>query len=185
MATHPGPKVHFLASDIWDAPDNGKTYEVIDGRLYMTPPPAWRHQRGLNRLNVLVAAYVYQRTLGEVVTAPTGVVLDDETGVQPDLLYISTARAGIISERGVEGAPDMVAEVLSPSTAARDRGIKMRRYAAAGIPHYWILDPANRTLEDYRLGEGGYNLTGVHGPGDMFRPELFPGLEIAIDELWS
>ena len=177
--------VRFLAEDIWEAPDDGKIYEVIDGDLYVTPAPSWRHQRGLNRLNRRVFNHVIEHDLGEVVTAPTGVVLDDENGVQPDLLYISRGRLHIISERGVEGAPDLIVEVLSPRTAARDRGIKRRRYAAAGVRYYWIVDPANQTLEEYRLGTGGYELLGVHGPGDVFRPELFPGLEIPTDDLWA
>ena len=76
-------------------------------------------------------------------------------------------------------------EVLSPSTQARDRGIKQRRYAAAGVPHYWIVVPRTRTLEEHVLIDGGYELRGTHGPGSVFPPELFPGLEILIDALWS
>ena len=76
-------------------------------------------------------------------------------------------------------------EILSPSTRGRDRGVKLRRYAAAGVPHYWIVDPRSRALEAYRLGQRGYELTGKHGPGTVFRPELFPGLEIPIDDLWA
>jgi Uma2 family endonuclease len=177
--------VRFKADDIWDAPEDGKIYEVIDGELYVTPAPAWRHQCALNKLNWPIAAYVYSRGLGEVVTAPTGVVLGDENGVEPDLLFLSRERLHLISERGVEGAPDLVVEVLSPSTQARDRGIKLRRYAAAGVPQYWILDLDAPALEAYRLGEQGYELAGRYGPGAIFRPELFPGLEIPLDDLWS
>src|SRR4051812_16156417 len=154
--------VRFKAEDIWDAPDDGNVYEVIDGELYVTPAPAWRHQRALNRLNLPIGTYVYSHGLGEVVTAPTGVVLGIGTGVQPDLLYISRERLHLISERGVEGAPDLVVEVLSPSTQARDRGIKMRRYAASGVPHYWLVDLDAPALEAYRLGEQGYELVGWH-----------------------
>jgi Uma2 family endonuclease len=75
--------------------------------------------------------------------------------------------------------------VLSPSTAPRDRGIKMRRYAASGVAHYWLIDPLARTLEAYRLGEDGYALVGAFGAGDAFRPEIFPGLEIPLGELWD
>jgi Uma2 family endonuclease len=175
----------YRAEDIWNTPEDGKRYEVIDGALVVTPPPGWGHQRGLNRLNYLVCGYVIPRNLGEVVTAPIGVVLDDQNGVEPDLVYISRERLHIISERGVEGAPDLVVEVLSPSTRSRDRGSKMRRYEAAGVPHYWILDPRARTLEPYRLSDGVYRLTGTYGPGGVFHPELFPGLAIAIDDLWG
>ncbi|HYU17771.1 MAG TPA: Uma2 family endonuclease [Chloroflexota bacterium] len=177
--------VRFKADDIWEAPEDGNRYEVIDGELLVTPAPSWGHQVASAGLFLRLGTYVRRRRLGQVVSAPTGVALDEETAVQPDLVYVSRERAGIISERGLEGAPNLVVEVLSPSTQARDRGIKMRRYAAAGIPHYWLVDPSARTLEPYRLGERGYESGGVYGAGTTFRPELFPGLEIPIDELWS
>ncbi len=183
MATQ--TRVRFLASDIWDAPEDRNIYEVIDGELYVTPAPGWWHQNAVSVLLAVISSYIRPRKLGKIVPAPTGVVLDDHNGLESDLIYISQERAGIITERGVEGAPGLVVEVLSPSTAVRDRGIKMRRYAAAGIPNYWIVDPANRTLEAYRLGAAGYEFAAVHGPGDVFRPELFPGLEIPIDELFA
>jgi Uma2 family endonuclease len=176
--------VPFLATDIWDTPDDGTRYEVIDGKLYVTPPPVWKHQIGLANLLLIVGLFIRSHKLGKIVPAPLGVVLDEHNGVQPDIVYVSRERLGIISERGVEGAPDLVVEVLSPSTRARDKGIKMRRYAAAGVPHYWQLDPTTDSLEAYRLTEQGYELVGRYGPGALFRPELFPGLEIPIDDLW-
>ncbi len=179
------PRVHFRADDIWDAPDDGNRYEVIDGDLVVTPPPGWSHQRAIMNLSGAIWAYLRRNDVGFVVPAPTGVVLDPETGVEPDVVYVSRERASIISERGVEGAPDLVVEALSPSTAARDRGIKMRRYATASIPHYWILDPRAQTLEVYRLGAEGYELIGIFKAHDVFRPEVFPGLEIPINELWT
>jgi Uma2 family endonuclease len=180
MAAH---GVRFLASDIWDAPDNGKKYEVIDGELYVSPAPVWKHQLQLNRLNKHVTTWVDDHHLGYVVTAPTGVVLDDENGVEPDLLFISHERAHIISDRGVEGAPDLIVEVLSPSTEARDRGLKLRRYATSGVPHYWILDTDGPRIEERVLGEDGYRLVGTFGPGEVFRPTIFPGLEIPMDDI--
>lgn len=175
--------VRFLASDIWDAPDNGKKYEVIDGDLYVSPAPDWQHQLELNRLNIAVSVWGQMHNLGYVVTAPTGVVLDYENGVEPDLLFISHARSHIIARRGVEGAPDLIVEVLSPSTEARDRGLKLRRYAAAGVDHYWIMDTDGPRIEERVLGEDGYRVVGTFGPGEIFRPMLFPGLEIPLADL--
>lgn len=177
-------KIRFKASDTWDMPDDNLRYEVIDGELFMTPAPSWQHQSSLMRLSYLVYDWVYARGLGAVVQAG-GVVLDEENGVQPDLLYVAREHFDIISERGVEGAPDLVVEVLSPSTQARDRGIKMRRYAAAGVPHYWLVNVRTRALEAYALGADGYERAGSFGPGTIFRPALFPGLEIPIDTLWT
>jgi Uma2 family endonuclease len=154
-------RVRFKAEDIFDVPDDGIRYEVIDGDLYMTKSPDLDHQEPISILLIRIGAHVLANRLGHVFTAPVGLILDGENGLQPDL----------------------VAEVLSPSTAARDRGVKRRRYAAAGVPHYWILDPD--TLEAYRLREGGYDLIGTFSRGTTFTPELFPGLEIPIDELWQ
>src|SRR5215213_5112922 len=109
-----GTNIRFKADDIWDTPEDGKRYEVIDGALYVTPPPGWGHQRGLGKLYLVVGNHVYTNGLGEVVQAPVGVKLDDENGIEPDLVYVSNARRHIIVERGVEGAPDLVVEVLSP-----------------------------------------------------------------------
>jgi Uma2 family endonuclease len=178
-------RLRYRADDIWDTPDDGNRYEVIDGEMFVTPPPIWVHQNASGTLYGYIWRYVHPRRLGKLVSAPVGVKLDEGNGVQPDLVYNASDRADIIVERGVEGAPTLVVEVLSPSTPSRDRGVKMRRYAAAGIPHYWILDPRPRALEAYRLGEGEYQLVGTFGPGTVFTPELFPGLEIPIDDLWA
>jgi Uma2 family endonuclease len=178
-------RVKYLATDIWDTPDDGKRYEVIGGELFVSPSPSWLHQYALMQLALLVGNWVFQHALGKVVQAPLGIVLDEEDGVQPDLIYISRERDHIITERGIESAPDLLVEVLSPSTASRDRGIKMRRYANAAVPHYWMLDPGGRALEAYKLGDNGYELLGTFGVGETFRPELFAGLELPIDRLWA
>ena len=180
-----GRAVRFRAEDIWDTPDDGKRYEVIDGDLYMTPPPVEIHQRGAGNLYGYTWQYLRADPIGVVYMAPIGLTLDDSNGLQPDVVYVSNERRGVIKERGLEGAPDLVVEVLSPSTEARDRGVKLRRYAAAGIPYYWLLAPRTRSLEAYVLTDAGYELIGTYGPGGAFRPELFPGLEIPIDALWQ
>jgi Uma2 family endonuclease len=133
------------------------------------------HQRGLSKLHIRVGSFVYQNGLGEIVEAPVGVVLDEENGLQPDLVYVSRERLGIIAERGIEGAPDLVVEALSRSTRARDRGAKMRRYATAGVPHYWLLDPRARTLEAYRLGQKGLRRPGAVRTGERLSPRAVSG----------
>ncbi len=175
----------YTADYLWEAPDDGKRYEVIEGALFATTAPDWMHQRASAKLHVLLGSHVYGRGLGEVVAAPVGVILGPRSGVQPDLVYVSNARRHLITRRGVEGAPDLVVEILSPGTASADRGAKKRAYAAARIPHYWIVDPASRTVESYRLADGAYEPAGVYGPGSVFAPDLFPGLAIPIDQLWA
>jgi Uma2 family endonuclease len=173
----------YLASDIWDAPDEGQRHEVINGELFITVTPGWRHQVQLGQLQAAVSGWVDVHYLGYVVGSLTAVVLDEENGLQPDMLFVSHERAHFISDRGVERPPDLVVEVLSPSTEARDRGLKLRRYAASGVTHYWILDTDGPTIEERVLGDDGYTLVGTFGPGTVFRPTLFPGLEIPLDEI--
>jgi len=120
MAT--GTQVRFRADDIWDMPDDGKRYEVIDGELYMTTAPDLDHQRPLTGLPSYIGPYLRTHRLGSIFTAPVGLILDEENGIQPDLVYVSRERAGILTRRGIRGVPDMVAEVVSPSTEGRDRG---------------------------------------------------------------
>ncbi len=177
--------VRFKAADIWDTPDDGNSYEVIDGELYVTPPPNTAHQNASSNLFRYLGPHVHQHGLGKVMYAPVEVVLDEGSGVQPDIVFVCRDRLGIIAEQAIEGPPDLVVEILSPRTRSRDRGIKMRRYASAGIPHYWLLDPRSRSLEPYRLTETGYKRVGIYGPGSVFEPDLFPGLAIPIDELWT
>ena len=179
--------VRFKAEDIFDAPDSedGKRWEVIDGEFYMAPPPSSAHQYASGALHAILWQHVTSNRLGVVLAAPLGVVLDEENGIQPDVVFVSAARREIVRERGIEGAPDLVVEVLSPSTRARDLGVKMRRYAAAGVSHCWILDPTIRSVTAYRLSASGYDLTGTFGPGSTFQPELFPGLSIRTDGLWA
>ncbi len=177
--------VRFKAGDLWDVPDDGKRYEVIDGRLYVTPPPAEKHQSASGVLFGYLWSWTWPRRAGRLYAAPIAVVLDDETGVQPGLVYVSRERVAIIAERGIDGAPDLIIEILSPGTRVRDLGVKMRRYAAAGVPHYWVADPATHHLTPYKLAATGYEAGTSNGPGDVFEPELFPGLRIPIDELWE
>ncbi len=153
--------------------------------LYVMPPPRFSHQNAIAQLLYFLLPHIIGRRLGKIVPSPVGVVLDEENGVQPDIVFVARERLDIITERGIEGAPDLVVEVLSPSTQARDRGIKMKRYAAAGVRYYWIVLRRPRAIEEYRLGAGGYELVGRFGTTEIFRPELFPGLEIPVAALWE
>lgn len=185
MAAIASPRVRFRADDIWDCPDDGKRYEVIEGALYVSTAPDLDHQRPVVGLAGFIWTYLRRSRLGEVFVSPVGLILDEENGLQADVVYVSHQRAGILTRRGIRGVPDLEVEVLSPSTQGQDYGVKMRRYAAAGVPHYWIADPATHTLAAYELGQQGYQLTGTFGPDDTFRPPIFPGLEIPIGELWD
>ena len=174
----------FLAEDIWDTPDDGNRYEVIDGELYVTPPPNREHQHASGELHGTIWSYLRANPIGVMYAAPFGVILDTPSGVQPDLVYVSNERREILTDQGISGAPDLVVEILSPSTRSRDRGIKLRVYQAAGVQRYWIADPRTRTLEERVLGEEGYDPPTIYRAGDLFRPALFPGLTVEVARLW-
>ena len=143
-------------SDYAALPDDGRRYELHHGELTVTPAPGLRHQRVDIALGSRLYNHVRARGLGEVLPAPTDCILSDITVLQPDLLYVATDRLAIISERGIEGAPTLVIEVLSPSTARLDRDRKMRLYAEHGVPYYWIVDPEARSIEAFALAGAAY-----------------------------
>lgn len=156
-------------------------YELIEGELVvMEPAPTTSHQRILVNLTLLLAPFVRDNGLGEVLIASTDVYLSDTNVLQPDLLFVSAARASIITERDVHGAPDLVVEIASPSTRRRDRGIKMDLYARHGVTEYWLVDPATAIVETLRLKDGQMIPAGRYGREESFTTPLFPGLAVDL-----
>ncbi len=140
--------------DVLRMPDDGNRYEFIGGRLYMTPAPVTRHQRVLRRLWSALLRILMDSGHGEVFSTPLLVEFPG-TGdrVQPDLLFVSSERRAIIGEKQILGAPDLVVEILSPTTAHRDRGIKLDLYARHGVRQYWIVDPVEDVVDVWRFGD--------------------------------
>lgn len=160
-------------------------YEVIDGERAALPTPLPEHERVVAKLYQRLADFVHHLELGEVLTAPVEVHLADGLIVAPDLVYIARARQAIVTGRSVAGLPDLIVEVSSPDTEARDRSLKLRRYDAAGVSHYWIIDLHTRTVETFFRRVGGYEQTGTYGLGSIFQPDVFPGLEVLVDDIWG
>ncbi len=177
---HDRPLTH---RDLDDTPDDGNRYELIDGELHVSPFPSSSHQHVIARLLVLLDSYVRQRGLGLVFTAGLKVVLDEQTGVGPDVVFISQERLSGLMEDGFYGAPDLLVEVLS-SKPALDTLIKKQKYARSGVPHYWIIDPEKRALQAYRLEGDRYHLMAEAAGEAVFEPSLFPGLAIPLADLW-
>lgn len=164
-------------------PADGNRYEVISGELHMTPAPRPLHQVIIMRLVALMGGFVEAHDLGWVLPGPIDVLFAEGDYLEPDLIFIRRERGGIISDRGIEAAPDLVVEVLSGSTAERDRGIKRERYMYFGVPTYWIVDPEAREIEVYRLAEGKAEPEIV---GDLLAWRAVPGgpeLEIRLAEV--
>ena len=124
------------------------------------------------------------KSLGQVLWAPLDVVLSPENVVQPDILFISNERRGIITEANVSGAPDLVVEILSPNTAERDRELKLTLYSRYGVREYWIVDPEDSSVEVMVLEEAGVRSTRRYISGRVGSP-LLPGLVVALDEVFA
>ncbi len=161
-------------------PDDGRRYELIEGEIQMAPAPGTQHQRISRNLEVLLHLHVQERRLGEVLDAPVDVILDRGTVVQPDLLFVSTPRLGMISRRGVEGPPDLVVEILSESTQSLDRGAKRQAYARYGVAHYWIVDPEARVIAELVRRDNEYELRATHAAPGTCRTILFPDLDLDL-----
>jgi len=133
-------------------PDDRNRYETIAGELFVTPAPSLRHQAVLARLHLAIGPYVERHQLGNLLFAPLDVVYGPMTLVEPDLLFVSSKRRQVLTEREVIGAPDLVVEVLSPSTARTDRGRKRALYQETGVREYWIVDAERNRVEIWRPG---------------------------------
>lgn len=139
-------------------PDDGNRYEVIGGELFVTPAPKPIHAKVATRISRLLEDFIEEHALGEVFGHAIDILFGEGDYLEPDILFVRQDRMGIVTDRGVEAAPDLVVEVLSPATASRDRRLKRDRYAFFGVPEYWLVDPTARRFEIYRLDEGRLNV---------------------------
>ena len=176
-------RVVLTYADYVALPNDGKRYEIHDGELSVTPAPGRTHQHLVLELGSLLNTHVKERGLGEVYVAPFDVILDTTTIVQPDVVYIARDRLDRVSERGIDGAPTLAVEIISPSTVQIDRGTKLQLYARHRVPYYWIVDSVARTVEAYALRFDVYELSARVGGDDVLRAEPFPDLEIRLASL--
>lgn len=136
-------------------PEDGKRYEAIGGGMYVTPAPKTRHEWVTMSLVRELLPLLVIPGHGRLFTAPIGVeFVETGEGVQPDLVFVTTSRLKIVREDTIQGAPDLVVEILSPSTARRDRGIKHDLYRREGVAEYWIVDADARQVEVWSLAAG-------------------------------
>ena len=163
--------------------DDDQRYEIIDGNLLMAPAPDMWHQEWSRELTLLIATHVKRQKLGKVFVAPFDVVLDPENTVQPDLIFISSANLGIIQHRAIFGTPDLLVELISPSSVRRDRYDKKELYAHFGVKEYWIGDPANKALEILTLKNGRYELHGCAEVKGQLTSLVLSGLEFDLTEI--
>ena len=170
--------------DYCATPDD-KRYELLNGDLMMVPAPNRKHQWVLGRLHYELIRFNQEHGLGELYVAPFDVVLTDTDVVQPDLLFVSRAREDTITDENVRGAPDLVIEILSLSTADRDLGYKHELNGRHGVLEYWIVDPMAESVAVHRQRDGRLELAETFGRGDTLRTALLEGLRLKLDDIFA
>ena len=187
MTSPLGMRTRLTYEDYLLFPDDGKRHEIISGEHFMTPSPSTRHQRICFNIARQIDAHARQNGLGTMLISPMDVVLSDEDIVQPDLLFVSAARAAIITEKNIAGAPDLVVEVLSEATRKADLTVKYKLYAARGVQEYWVVDPELETVAVYRTGKDGFTRAAElsREKDDSLATPLLPGLALALAEVFS
>jgi Uma2 family endonuclease len=183
--------VGLTYDDLRRLPDDLMRHELIDGEHYVTPAPSPKHQRALGRAYLFIANYLEDHPLGSVYFAPFDVVFDPINCVEPDLLYVSREReARQMTEDNLAGAPDLVVEVLSPSTKRVDEGAKLALYDRFGVPEYWVFDPLGEKVRIYRRKDGQLQLVAElsrqqGNTVEKLTTPFFPGLEIPLDKVFE
>jgi len=182
-------RVALTYRDYAALPDDGKRYEIHDGELWAMPSPTSLHQIVLLNLATALNAYVRARNLGRILVAPLDVILSDRpietTVLQPDVIYLDNERLEALRMRGIEGAPTLAVEILSPSTAVIDRTRKRELYARYGVPHFWLVDLDTRDITAHVLRSGDYVLAArVSGTQPVDLPP-FRGLDLVPTSLWQ
>ena len=180
-AVKPKPKLTY--EDYASLPDDERC-ELIDGELIPMPSPNWLHQLLQAKIFLPLAGFVYGGGLGSVVVAPMDILFTPFDVVQPDLIFISNARARIITEANIRGAPDLLVEILSTSTERRDRIVKRDLYARHGVGEYWLVDPHAKTITILLLGANGYDTYAVYGESDTLTSPTLAGFSLNLVELF-
>jgi Uma2 family endonuclease len=169
--------------DLCLLPNDGKRYEIIEGELFVTPAPRVLHQIAVSWLLYELMSFTQRKGLGRVLVAPVDIVFSDFDVVEPDIVYISKARASVLTEKNVQGAPDLAVEVLSETTEKIDRTTMLKLYGRVGVQEYWIIDPRGPSAEIYRRGPGGLDMAAKLTAADALTSPLFPGFSLPLARL--
>ena len=183
MSTIPRPMTY---EDLQQTPDDGNRYEVVDGEPVVSPSPSQMHQTLIVRLLLLIHDYLRQNQLAETIfPAPLDVRLSEHNVVEPDLVYVSRERRQILANPAlIDGVPDLVVEILSPSNRPYDEQVKYRLYERAGVPEYWLVDPERERLTIFALQDGAYAATAAADAAHV-PSVVLPGLVVDVSALFA
>jgi len=181
----PGPRQGSWTYDDYAAlPDDGKRYEIVNGVLLITPAPTPNHQSISVRLSHYLFVHVELAGRGRVFAGPIDVELGPKNVFQPDVVVLLNAHLNKVAAKKIVGAPDLVVEIASPSTAVVDRVTKYEIYARAGIPEYWIVKPNNRTIEVLILENGEYYSSGIFQGEQLLPSRIVPELPVHAEQFF-
>lgn len=170
-------------------PEDGKRFELVEGELFVTPAPRPWHQRLIGRIHTAIDVHLHRHPSGDVYLAPIDVVWTSRKikgWTQPDLIYIAKERREIVGRQNVQGAPDLVCEVLSPGTMRADMIVKKRAYERHAVTEYWIVFQDIPRVEVYRRGRAGrYGVPKLIEVGASLTTPLLPGFSLAIADLYQ
>lgn len=184
-ANVPGPRQgQWTYADYVAIPDDER-YEIVDGVLYTTPAPNIGHQSTVGWFFFYLTTYIRLKHVGQVFMAPCDVELSPSVVVQPDVIVVLAASAGIITPSRIIGTPDLVVEIASPSTAGYDRREKQDAYAQAGIREYWIADPASGTVELLLLEGDAYRSKGAFRGKALLPSQVVPNFPVQIEQFFA
>lgn len=175
----------WTEDDYFALPETNRIIELSDGQIIMSPYPTPLHQLISDNLQFWLSSFVREHGLGRVLSAPTAVRLWEGKVRGPDLIFLKTEHLDRIGAKVVEGAPDWVAEIISPRSRKIDRVERLAEYAEAGIPEYWLLDPEKQTIRVYWLEGDKYSLTATYKMGDIAKAETVHGFEVAVSDIFA
>jgi Uma2 family endonuclease len=173
--------------DLLELPDDGKRHEILDGAHFVLETPYLRHQRVSGRLMMRIYGLQESSGLGETLIGPFNVVLSEHDVALPDILFVSEGRKGIVTEENIQGAPDLMIEIVSPDTRTRDFGLKRDRYERFGVEEYWVADPDGDTVSVFRREGNRFAdpLVLSASADDRLTTPLLPGLEIRLGDVFA
>jgi len=173
----------FTYEDYLHFPED-KRYEIINGEVAVAPSPDKMHQDVSRNLEFVLWEFVKKNDLGLIYDAPFDVVLSDIDVVQPDIIFISKEKEDIVTEKNIQGAPDLVIEILLPSSRYRDKKIKGKLYKKFGIKEYWLVDPKKKQITVACFGSTKKESTKIYTRNDLLESSLLAGLKIALIDVF-
>ena len=164
--------------------EEGYFYELLNGHIVKKQAPSPQHQKAVANLNWFINNFIREHDLGDCYTSPIDVFFDKYNNAQPDILFIKKDRLFIITKDGIQGHPDLIVEVLSPSSSRNDRIIKKKIYHEFGVSEYWIVDPIYKIVEIYSLENNAYTMTTMVAETGEIASKVLEGFKIDIEKIF-